>query len=75
MVPTNPVEVPRNCPPQDPEGTWAVIWLRDPAMPGEEYDASAMITFSGTERGSESGRKREDLTTEEQFHEMVQTDW
>ena len=43
-------------------------------MPGEDPDTSAMMTFSGAERGSESGRKRED-TVEQQFHEMVQADW
>jgi hypothetical protein len=29
-------------------------------MPGEDHDTPAMMMFSGTERGSECGRKRED---------------
>ena len=36
------------------------IWCMDPAMPGEDYDTSAMMTFSRAETGSESGRRRED---------------
>jgi hypothetical protein len=44
-------------------------------MPGEDHDTPATMTFSGTERGSESGREREDLTMQPQSYEMVQTDW
>ena len=40
-------------------------------MCGRDYDTPAMMTFSGPERGSGSGRERED-TVEERFHEMVQ---
>jgi hypothetical protein len=61
----------------NPDGTWAFIWLMDPAMPGEDYDTSAMLTaFYGAEKGSEYMRQWEDFSVEEQqFYEMVQTDW
>lgn len=61
----------------NPDGTWAFIWLMDPAMPGEDYDTSAMLTaFYGAEKGSEYDRQWEDFSVEgQQFYEMVQTDW
>ena len=51
------------------------IWCMDPAMPGEDHDTPAMMTFSGAERGSESGRRREDVTVKPHSCEMVQIDW
>jgi hypothetical protein len=47
----------------------------DPSMPGEDYDTSAMMMFSGAERRSESGRNGTISPMEEQqSYAMVQTD-
>lgn len=61
----------------NPDGTWAFIWLMDPAMPGEDYDTSAMFaTHYGPETAAELMRRWEDFSVEEQqFYETVQTDW
>ena len=61
----------------NPDGTWAFIWLIDPAMPGEDYDTSRMFrTFYGPDAAAEHMRRWEDFSVEEQqFYEMIQTDW
>ncbi len=61
----------------NPDGTLAFIWLMDPAMPGEDYDTSAMFaTHYGPEMAAELMRRWEDFAVEEQqFYETVQTDW
>jgi hypothetical protein len=61
----------------NPDGTWAFIWLMDPAVPGEDYETSAMFeAFYGAERAAEYDRRWADFSVDEQqFYEMVQTDW
>jgi hypothetical protein len=61
----------------NPDGTYAFIWLMDPAMPGEDYDTSAMFAaFYGPETAAEHMRRWEDFSVgEQQFYEMIQTDW
>ncbi len=61
----------------NPDGTWSFVWLMDPALPGEDYDAAAMFTaFYGSEKAAEYLRLWEEFEVGEQVcFEMVQTDW
>jgi hypothetical protein len=61
----------------NPDGSWPFIWLIDPAIPGEDYDTEAMFAaFYGPEMAAEYMRRWEDFSVgEQQFHEMIQTDW
>jgi hypothetical protein len=61
----------------NPDGTWAFIWIMDPAIAGEDYDTEAMFAaFYGPETAADYMRRWEDFSVDEQqFYEMIQTDW